>query len=125
MAMRTVLSSMLTSRGIYSDIPPDVETRDSNNPTLLMSWWATGFSLAIIVTRVCGRYIRVERFFPEDKLMMASAIPLLARMAFVHVVLLWGTNNTKIPGEMTEEEVRHREIASRLVLCARVFYAVL
>lgn len=115
---------MLGPRGIYSDIPPDIRTRMDNNPTLLVSWWATAFSLAIIVTRVCGRYVRIERFFREDKVMMASIIPLLIRMALVHVILIWGTNNTKTEG-LTEVEVQHREIGSRLVLGARIFYAIL
>lgn len=109
---------------MYSAVPPDIRTRLDDNPTLLVSWWATGVSLAIIVTRVCGRYVRIERLFREDKIMMASIIPLLARMAFVHVILLFGTNNTKTDG-LTAEDIRHREIGSRLVLAARVFYAIL
>ncbi|KAL4740451.1 hypothetical protein BDV11DRAFT_96002 [Aspergillus similis] len=117
------MHSILQTRGIYSAVPPDARTRLQDNPTLLVSWWATGVSLAIIVTRVCGRYVRIERLFREDKIMMASIIPLLARMAFVHVVLLWGTNNTKVDG-LTDEEIRHREIGSRLVLAARIFYAI-
>jgi hypothetical protein len=32
------------------------------------------FSLVIIVVRLCGRYIRVERFFAEDKVMMIAVI---------------------------------------------------
>ncbi|KAL4750714.1 hypothetical protein BDW72DRAFT_110282 [Aspergillus terricola var. indicus] len=117
------MHSILQPRGIYSAVPPDARTRLQDNPTLLVSWWATGVSLAIIVTRVCGRYVRIERLFREDKIMMASIIPLLARMAFVHVILIWGTNNTKIDG-LTDEEIRHREIGSRLVLAARIFYAI-
>ncbi|KAI9042932.1 putative integral membrane protein Pth11-like [Aspergillus affinis] len=114
---------MLDPRRIYSDIPPDIRTKLDDNPTLLVSWWTTAFSLAIIVTRVCGRYVRIERFFREDKVMMASIIPLLARMALVHVILIWGTNNTKTDG-LTEVEIRHRVIGSRLVLGARIFYAI-
>ncbi|KAL4811584.1 hypothetical protein BDW67DRAFT_38546 [Aspergillus spinulosporus] len=117
------MHSILQPRGIYSTVPPDARTRLQDNPTLLVSWWATGVSLAIIVTRVCGRYVRIERLFREDKIMMASIIPLLARMAFVHVILIWGTNNTKVDG-LTDEEIRHREIGSRLVLAARIFYAI-
>ncbi|KAL4778552.1 hypothetical protein BJX76DRAFT_362617 [Aspergillus varians] len=117
------MQSLLQPRGIYSAVPPDIRTRLDDNPTLLVSWWATGVSLAIIVTRVCGRYVRIERLFREDKIMMASIIPLLVRMAFVHVVLIWGTNNTKVDG-LTDEEIRHREIGSRLVLAARIFYAI-
>ncbi|KAL6230598.1 hypothetical protein BDW75DRAFT_63202 [Aspergillus navahoensis] len=117
------MQSILQPRGIYSAVPPDARTRLQDNPTLLVSWWATGVSLAIIVTRVCGRYVRIERLFREDKIMMASIIPLLARMAFVHVILIWGTNNTKVDG-LTDEDIRHREIGSRLVLAARIFYAI-
>ncbi|KAL4934293.1 putative integral membrane protein Pth11-like [Aspergillus undulatus] len=117
------MRSLLQPRGMYSAIPPDIRTRLDDNPTLLVSWWATGVSLAIIVTRVCGRYVRIERLFREDKIMMASIIPLLVRMAFVHVVLIYGTNNTKVDG-LTDEDIRHREIGSRLVLAARIFYAI-
>ncbi|PYH39676.1 putative integral membrane protein Pth11-like [Aspergillus neoniger CBS 115656] len=114
---------MLESRGIFSDIPPDARTKEQNNPTLLVSWWATAFSVAIIVVRVCGRYIRTERFFREDKVMMASIIPLLIRMACVHVVLIWGTNNTKTVG-LSAEDIDHRVIGSKFVLVARIFYAI-
>ncbi|RAL05349.1 putative integral membrane protein Pth11-like [Aspergillus ibericus CBS 121593] len=114
---------MLDSRGLFTSIPPDARTKLQNNPTLLVSWWATGFSVAIIVVRVCGRYVRIERFFREDKVMMASVIPLLIRMACVHVILIWGTNNTKTDG-LTAEDIRHREIGSKLVLVARIFYAI-
>ncbi|KKA24195.1 Integral membrane protein Pth11-like protein [Rasamsonia emersonii CBS 393.64] len=54
--------------------------------------------------------------------MLASIVPLLIRMAFAHVVLIWGTNNTKTAG-LSELDIQHREIGSRLVLAARVFYA--
>lgn len=115
---------MLESRGLFSDIPPDPRTKEQNNPTLLVSWWATAFSVAIIVVRVCGRYVRTERFFREDKVMMASVIPLLIRMACVHVVLIWGTNNTKTVG-LSAEDIDHRVIGSKFVLVARIFYAIL
>lgn len=118
-----LLQSMLVLRSIYSEVPPNYQSREDVNPTLLICWWATIFSIVIILVRVCGRYVRVERFFREDKLMMASTIPLLIRMGFVHVVLLWGTNNTETAG-LSPDEIRHREIGSRLVLAARIFYAV-
>ena len=117
------LHSTLAPRSIYSDDPPDYQSRDDINPTLLMSWWATAFAIVIILTRIFGRYVRVERLFRDDKMMAASIIPLLIRMAFAHVILVWGTNNTKTAG-FTAEEIRHREVGSRLVLAARVFYAI-
>ena len=114
----------LDTRGIYPINPPDPKTKEETNPTLLVSWWATLFSVTIILTRLCGRYIRIEHFFPEDKVMMASVIPLMIRMAFVHVVLIYGTNNVKTAG-LTAEDIRQREIGSKLVLASRIFYAIL
>lgn len=56
--------------------------------------------------------------------MALSIVPLFARMALVHLVLIWGTNNALTDG-MTAENIRHREIGSRLVLASRIFYAML
>jgi hypothetical protein len=116
--------SILSARGLGSDIPPDPETKLQNNPTLLVSWWSTGFSLVIILIRICGRYIRSEELFTEDRVMLVSIVPLLIRMGFVHVILIWGTNNTKTAG-LSDLEIQRREIGSRLVLASRIFYALL
>lgn len=115
---------MSLDRRLYSPDPPPAQTKLDNNPTLLISWWCTGFSLAIILVRICGRYIRTERLFREDKVMAWSIIPLLARMGLVHVVLIWGTNNTVTTG-MTALDIQHREIGSKLVLASRIMYAAL
>lgn len=55
--------------------------------------------------------------------MALSLIPLLARMGLVHLVLLWGTNNTTSES-MTARDIRYREIGSRLVLVSRIMYAM-
>ncbi|KAF7588516.1 hypothetical protein BBP40_005543 [Aspergillus hancockii] len=115
--------SVLDTRGLYPEVPPNARSKIDDNPTLLVSWWATGFSLAIIVVRVCGRYVRIERFFREDKVMMLAIIPLLIRMALVHVILIYGTNNTKTDG-LSAENNEHRVIGSKLVLVARICYAI-
>ncbi|KAA6410525.1 MAG: integral membrane [Lasallia pustulata] len=112
---------MPLERRMYSSAPP-AQTAVQNNPTLLVSWWCTGFALVIIVLRLSGRYIRTERLFGEDKIMALSIIPLMIRMALIHVVLIWGTNNAVTTG-LTAEEIRHREIGSRLVLASRIMYA--
>ncbi|KAJ5682635.1 hypothetical protein N7462_005800 [Penicillium macrosclerotiorum] len=113
----------LAARGLYPQVPPEYESRQEINPTLMMSWWATGFSLAIIVVRLCGRYVRIERFFPEDKIMMLSVIPLTIRMVLVHFVLAYGTNNVQTAG-LTSYEIEKRAIGSKLVLASRIFYAI-
>lgn len=56
--------------------------------------------------------------------MALSIIPLLARMGLVHMVLLWGTNNAITTG-LTQLDIEHREIGSRVVLASRIMYAAL
>ncbi|KAL9619099.1 MAG: hypothetical protein Q9160_006276 [Pyrenula sp. 1 TL-2023] len=106
----------------YSGEPPDLQTRVDMKPTLLVSWWCTAFALTTIAIRLGGRFVRTEVLFREDKIMALSIIPLLARMGFVHVILLYGTNNTKSNG-LTAEGIHEREIGSRLVLASRILYA--
>lgn len=76
----------------------------------------------IILFRVCGRYIRTEKLFKEDWLAFACLIPLFCRMALVHVILLFGTNNAVID-DFSERALERRALGSRLVLVSRVFYA--
>ena len=114
---------MIVPRDLYSS-PPPPKDKVQDNPTLLVSWWCTGFAVAIILVRLAGRYVRTEMLFKEDKIMALSLIPLLLRMGLVHLVLLWGTNNTTTTG-LTSLDISHREIGSRLVLASRIMYAML
>ncbi|KAL8711341.1 MAG: hypothetical protein Q9220_004238 [cf. Caloplaca sp. 1 TL-2023] len=54
--------------------------------------------------------------------MACSIIPLLGRMAMVHVIMIWGTNNARTAG-LGSHDIQHREIGSRLVLVSRILYA--
>lgn len=114
---------MIILRDMHSS-PPPAKTKAQDNATLLVSWWCTGFALAIILVRLAGRYVRTEKLFREDKIMALSIIPLLVRMGLVHLVLIWGTNNTVTTG-LTPVEIQHREIGSKLVLASRIMYAAL
>ena len=113
----------IVKRGLYSDAPK-AQTTVTRNPALLVSWWCTVMSFTIIMLRLAGRYIRTEKLFREDKVMALGIIPLMARMAFVHCVLRWGTNNADLTG-MTETQLHDRERGAIYVLPARVFYAAL
>ena len=117
---------MLVPRAqLWGQPPPAPRTRDDNNPTLLFSWWCTAFSATIIVVRLCGRKTRSNMLFREDWIMMLALIPLLIRMGLIHVVLLYGTNNVETVGvHYTAIELYHRSIGARLVLPARIFYAM-
>lgn len=114
---------MIVLRNMNST-PPPAKTKSENNATLLVSWWCTGFSLAIILVRLAGRYVRTEKLFREDKIMACSIIPLLARMGLVHLVLVYGTNNADTTG-LTSLQMQHRELGSKLVLASRIMYAAL
>ncbi|ELR04425.1 hypothetical protein VC83_02175 [Pseudogymnoascus destructans] len=102
--------------------PPPARTFNDDKATLIVCWWCTIFAITIIVFRVTGRYLRTEKLFPEDIIAFLCIIPILARMAMVHVVLLWGTNNVITDG-LSQQNISHREIGSRLVLGSRIFYA--
>ncbi|KAF1845164.1 uncharacterized protein K460DRAFT_385761 [Cucurbitaria berberidis CBS 394.84] len=115
---------MILPRHLYNGSPPEPRSRVTNNPTLLYSWWCTIFSIVIIGVRLSGRYIRNERLFREDKIMACSIVPLVARMGFVHVVLIYGTNNVNTTGLTDPVQIHHREIGSQMVLAARIFYAM-
>ncbi|KAH8588364.1 hypothetical protein B0O99DRAFT_488826, partial [Bisporella sp. PMI_857] len=105
----------------FTNEPPDLREFRQDKPTLLVSWWCAGYAITIIAFRVCGRYVRTEKTYPEDTIMLFAIIPLLIRTALAHVVLIYGTNNTKIDG-LTDLEIRHRELGSQLVLATRIMY---
>ncbi|KAI1503964.1 hypothetical protein F5X99DRAFT_81558 [Biscogniauxia marginata] len=107
---------------IYSP-PPPLHTPQQDKPTLLVCWWITLFCTTIILLRVAGRFIRSEKLFREDRTAAVALIPLFCRMGCVHVILLWGTNNAQFTTELTPEQLRHKSIASGLVLASRMFYA--
>jgi hypothetical protein len=68
--------------------------------------------------------VRNNQLFKEDKIMFASIVPLLTRMALVHVILIWGTNNVDTSNGLNALDIEHRSTGSRLVLAARIFYAM-
>ncbi|PGH09206.1 hypothetical protein AJ79_05735 [Helicocarpus griseus UAMH5409] len=115
--LRTIVGRM------YSSDYPEKLAREDMMPTVLVSWWCTGFALAIIFVRILGRYIRTQLLFPEDWVMLIGSVPMLIRMGLVHVVLIYGTNNVD-PAGLTADEIRRREIGSGLVLAARIFYTL-
>lgn len=108
---------------LYSEAP-ELVSWPYVKPTLLVCWWATLFCTVVILLRVAGRFVRSEMLFPEDKMAFYSLLPMYARMGCVHVVLVYGTNNTDFSDvTLTAEEIRRRTIGSGLVLASRIFYS--
>src|SRR5438874_10242477 len=104
-----------------SEAPPATTFFD-NKPTLVMSWWCTIYAIVFVLFRISGRYIQTEKLFLEDKIVVASILLLLIRMALAHVILLYGTNNAISEG-LSPQEIQQREIGSQLVLASRITYA--
>ncbi|KAL1635728.1 hypothetical protein SLS58_010091 [Diplodia intermedia] len=117
------MPDLLSARSFYDNPPPAPRTRLENHPTLLFSWWCTCLSFVIILFRLCGRFIRTERFFREDKVMALSILPLFVRMGLVHVILIYGTNNVDTSNLTDPRHIWMREVGSKLVLCSRICYA--
>lgn len=108
---------------LYSSAPPERPFSDAK-PTLLVAWWITLFCTCLILLRLSGRYIRVERLFIEDKITALALLPLYLRIACTHVVLLYGTNNIELVGvELSSEEIEQRIIGSKIVLASRILHA--
>lgn len=82
------------------------------------------FCTVIILLRVSGRFVRTEKLFTEDKVAALALVPLFMRMACVHFILLWGTNNAQFDDvELSDDDLRKKSIASGLVLLSRILYA--
>lgn len=124
-------------RGIYSSAPAFRPTF-LDRPTLLTTYWCSGFCLFLIFARIFWRFVRLLKVYRDDWWMVASIIPLGIRLALAHMVLIWGTNNISLaafdrfrePQNGKEyidwgldEEIRRRENGSKCVLAARVAYA--
>ncbi|KAK0624987.1 hypothetical protein B0T17DRAFT_492309 [Bombardia bombarda] len=109
---------------LYSSAPPARPFRD-DKANILVSWWITVLCAVIILLRLAGRYVRVEKLFPEDRYAALALLPLFARMACIHVVLIYGTNNVLLENDglsFSQEEVRRRSTGSSLVLVTRILY---
>lgn len=107
----------------YSEAP-DARPFSEDKPTLLVSWWITIFCFAIIILRLSGRFVRVEKLLREDKICAGALLPILMRAICVHFVLKYGTNNVNLDNlNLTQDEIDKRVIGSRLVMASRVFYA--
>ncbi|KAJ4252885.1 hypothetical protein NW762_010791 [Fusarium torreyae] len=110
---------------LYSDAP-DAREFYEDKPTLLVSWWITVFCVAIILTRMSGRYVRVEKLLKEDKIVAIALVPLVLRAVCVHFVLKNGTNNVNLDGlDLSQEDIDKRVLGSRMVMASRVFYATI
>ncbi|KAK1141909.1 hypothetical protein N8T08_008422 [Aspergillus melleus] len=96
------------------------------NTTLVLLWLFTWLTVTLIATRLLMRKVRRKPFVLGDYLSFAAILCALVRLALVHVILIWGTNNMSLDmrqaHHFTDQEIHQREIGSKFALCNRVFY---
>lgn len=94
--------------------------------TLVLLWVFTWLGMAIMGLRLLMRKVRGRTLNLSDKITIVCMLCLLARLAFIHIVLIWGTNklsaqfragHTFSPGE-----IFRRETGSKLLLVSRIIY---
>ena len=94
--------------------------------TLVILWVFTWVTVGLIALRLLVRKLKRSPFVLGDYFSVGAMFCALVRLALVHVVLLWGTNNMaamfRQTHHFTPDEIRRREIGSKFVLVNRVFY---
>ncbi|KAJ5085098.1 hypothetical protein N7532_009869 [Penicillium argentinense] len=94
--------------------------------TLILLWVFTWVVVGLIILRLLLRKRKCLQLVLGDYFSMGAMLCALVRLALVHVILIWGTNNMSAnfrqTHDFTPEEIRRREIASKFVLVNRVFY---
>jgi hypothetical protein len=89
-------------------------------------WVCHLIAILIMCTRLALGHWCKKKFDLGDALTAAAIFLTSAGLAFVHIVVLWKTNNI-YPSlgdihKLSEEEIRHREIGGKLILVARCLY---
>ena len=96
------------------------------DPTLLIVWLFTWIAVAVMATRLLLTKLDKRRFSVGDYLTVGAIFCAITRLALIHVVLIWGSNNMTAQFRAThhfaKEEIYRREIGSKLTLSNRVFY---
>ncbi|KAE8335785.1 hypothetical protein BDV24DRAFT_155705 [Aspergillus arachidicola] len=97
-----------------------------DNATLVSLWVLTWCAVGLISIRLVMRKIRGKAFVLGDYLSLCAILCALIRLALVHVIIIWGTNNIsrgfRYSHHFTSEEIYRRETASKFTLVNRVFY---
>jgi ABC-type polysaccharide/polyol phosphate export permease len=97
--------------------------------SLATAWILCGLAITIMVIRlVFGRLFK-QKFDTGDQLTVAAIVFSIARIAFTHVIIIWGTNNISDAYRNTHQfsklEIYHREMGSKFTLVARSLYILL
>ena len=101
---------------------------DDTEMTIVVTWVFTWLAEALMALRLTMRKLRKQDFNISDYFTMAAMAFLIIRLAMVHVVLIWGTNNItdayRSSHIFTTQEIYQMEIGSKLTLAVRAVYNV-
>jgi hypothetical protein len=94
--------------------------------TLAFLWVFTWLAMFLMGLRIFMRRYRNQKLDVGDKITIICMICMIVRLAFIHVVLVWGTNNIP-PNErpkidFTLMEIYRRRVGSKLLLTSRTWY---
>lgn len=99
--------------------------------TLATVWVCISLSILIMLARLLlGRWCK-KKFDEGDALTCVAIFFSVARIAFTHVIVLWGTANISpslgVAGieKLGKEGVKHRELGGKFTLVARCLYILL
>ncbi|KAL3477260.1 hypothetical protein BJX99DRAFT_128527 [Aspergillus californicus] len=80
-------------------------------------------AICLMALRLFMRKYRNQDFILSDYLTMVCIVFIMARSALTTVVLLWGNNNMTRPAlDLTEVEIYHRTVGSKMTLANRAIY---
>jgi hypothetical protein len=99
---------------------------DDTQVTIVITWVFTWLSEALMALRLTMRKLRKQDFNISDYFTIAAMAFLIIRLAMVHIVLIWGTNNITAAFRdshmFTAQEIYQLEIGSKLTLAVRAVY---
>jgi hypothetical protein len=96
---------------------------------LVACWICFSLSIFIMACRLLGAWRVKKKLDAGDFLTLGAMFVALPLMACLHVIIIWQTNNMpRTPGlysGLSLEDIRHREIGSKVTLAGRCLYDVM
>ena len=109
--------------------PTKMTIKDLENRTLATVWVCISLAVLIMGARLLLGRICKKKFDMGDELTAFAIFFAIARIAFVHVIVLWKTNNISpdlgsLDG-ISRQEIYEKETGSKMTLIARCLYILL
>jgi len=124
---RSSIDSLVVGYGVQHETT--IRKMDADTEvTIVITWVFTWLAEALMALRLLMRKLRKQDFNISDYFTIAAMAFLIVRLAMVHVVLIWGTNNLtaayRESHTFTAQEIYQLEIGSKLTLAVRAVYNV-